>query len=422
MCHRSPTKEKFQIILRNFDERNQENILESLKSINFTLQNKNSSQNIIKELIEANLHEKLIKYLDNNFSDSIHFEVSLIFSQIETESENDIKILLQLRLLPKLIYLFTTSKVENVLNQLLLAFLNLSNCPLVRILLLHLDILKHILFTMNSITKTSILRGITSFLNIFITFCKEKLLNESQNLLNIFTKLINENDSKICENLLLAIASFIEINQSTIQMIIDSNLLKKIVEFLHSENEKVVLASLQVIGNLLSGNENQTNTILSYGVLSMFIKLLESPIQKHLLFWCISNITSGTPKQLQMVINSGIFPKIIDFSKKCTDILTKSQILWVISCSFNSPTTKQIEYLFSCECIDILFSDKSYSSLNHILTILSRSIDSESEDVVFSEIKKKGGIQYLEKFLETTREKREYESIEQFLNELKDWE
>lgn len=71
--------------------------------------------------------------------------------------------------------------------------------------------------------------------------------------------------------------------------------------------------SLRAIGNIVTGTDEQTQTVLDSGALSMFHKLLphkKCNVQKEAA-WTLSNITAGQHSQIQEVINSGLVPDLV---------------------------------------------------------------------------------------------------------------
>lgn len=76
--------------------------------------------------------------------------------------------------------------------------------------------------------------------------------------------------------------------------------------------------ALRTVGNIVTGTDEQTQAVLSAGVLAIFPTLLRHPknnIQKEAA-WTLSNITAGKDCQIQEVIDSGLVPYLVEVLKR----------------------------------------------------------------------------------------------------------
>ena len=85
------------------------------------------------------------------------------------------------------------------------------------------------------------------------------------------------------------------------------------VELLMNPQPSVVSAALRAVGNIVTGDDIQTQVILNCSVLPCLLSLLgasKESIRKEAC-WTISNITAGNREQIQAVIDANIFPVLI---------------------------------------------------------------------------------------------------------------
>ncbi|KAJ7739724.1 armadillo-type protein, partial [Mycena olivaceomarginata] len=98
----------------------------------------------------------------------------------------------------------------------------------------------------------------------------------------------------------------------------------------------------------------QTEVLIASGVLPALLSLLSSPkdgIRKEAC-WAISNITAGSPHQIQAVIDANVIPPLMNVLQNA-DFKTKKEACWAISnvTSRGLQEPAQIRYLEAQGCI-----------------------------------------------------------------------
>jgi hypothetical protein len=76
----------------------------------------------------------------------------------------------------------------------------------------------------------------------------------------------------------------------------------------------VLVPALRTVGNIVTGNDMQTQVVINCGALACLLNLLSSNHKKSIkkeACWTISNITAGTKDQIQAVIESGLVPPLV---------------------------------------------------------------------------------------------------------------
>ncbi|CAK68058.1 unnamed protein product (macronuclear) [Paramecium tetraurelia] len=83
--------------------------------------------------------------------------------------------------------------------------------------------------------------------------------------------------------------------------------IQKLTLLLNSQNESFITPALKTIGNILTGNEEQTAQVLNTGVLKVFEMLLTqnySQVIQREVCWSLSNIVAGTPAQVDQILKN----------------------------------------------------------------------------------------------------------------------
>lgn len=112
--------------------------------------------------------------------------------------------------------------------------------------------------------------------------------------------------------------------------------------------------ALRSVGNIVTGDDLQTQVVISSGALGALLSLLSSPkeaIRKEAC-WTISNITAGSPQQIQAVLDSNIIPPLINVLQN-GDFRTKKEACWALSNATSGGLAEpnQIRYLVQQGCI-----------------------------------------------------------------------
>ncbi|KAH9259184.1 hypothetical protein BASA81_002804 [Batrachochytrium salamandrivorans] len=138
-----------------------------------------------------------------------------------------------------------------------------------------------------------------------------------------------------------------------IQALVDSpGVCAKLVSLMEHPASTVKTPALRAVGNVVTGDDSQTEHVISLGVLPKLRSLLVD--QRHTIrgeaCWTISNITAGNHTQIQKVLNADIVPRLIDCAKDTESYVAKEAV-WAITNATSGGTTEQIMTLGRLGCI-----------------------------------------------------------------------
>lgn len=131
-----------------------------------------------------------------------------------------------------------------------------------------------------------------------------------------------------------------------IQSVIDAGCVPHLVKLLGCTDNAIIVPALRSVGNIVTGDDSQTDAVLQSDVLSYMNGLLtnsRNSVVKEAA-WTISNITAGNPAQIQIVLEAGIF-EVISKILQTGDFRSQKEAAWVITNTTTSGTTPQIVYL-----------------------------------------------------------------------------
>ena len=137
-------------------------------------------------------------------------------------------------------------------------------------------------------------------------FCRNKdplvELKKIKCILPVFHVFIEHTDHEILSDVCWAISYLTDGPNERIEFIINNFDLNKIANLLRHDSFKVLVPALRIIGNIVTGDDKQTQAILDCNILPSLAYLSRSvndQIRKEVC-WAVSNITAGTSKQIQV--------------------------------------------------------------------------------------------------------------------------
>lgn len=137
-----------------------------------------------------------------------------------------------------------------------------------------------------------------------------------------------------------------------IQAVLASGVGQRLVELLSHSNSTVVTPALRTVGNIVTGDESQTQMMINFSALSSLKSLLSSAkksIRKETC-WTISNVTAGSAGQIQSVLDAQIFSPLLELLAT-GEFDVRKEAAWAISNATSGGTPEQIQHLVQQGCI-----------------------------------------------------------------------
>ena len=110
--------------------------------------------------------------------------------------------------------------------------------------------------------------------------------------------------------------------------------------------------ALRTVGNIVTGDDLQTQIVINVSALPCLLALLSSPkkgIRKEAC-WTISNITAGNRGQIQAVLDANVIPPLIQLLLNA-EFDIKKEAAWAISNTTSGGSPEQLRHLVQCGCI-----------------------------------------------------------------------
>jgi len=133
--------------------------------------------------------------------------------------------------------------------------------------------------------------------------------------------------------------------------------------------------ALRTVGNIVTGDDIQTQIVINVSALPCLLALLASPkkgIRKESC-WTISNITAGNKGQIQAVIDANIIGPLIQLLANA-EFDIKKESAWALSNATSGGSPDQIKYIVSQGCIKPL-CDLLLCSDTRIITVALEGLE-----------------------------------------------
>lgn len=138
--------------------------------------------------------------------------------------------------------------------------------------------------------------------------------------LQALERLIHSTDEQVLEDACWALLYLYDRTNDKIQTVIEVGVVPRLLELFLHPNLSVLSHALRCVGNIVTGDDSQTQCVINYGALPCLSNLLTQNYKKSIkkeACWTISNITAGTKEQIQMVLEANFLQNVeFDIKKR----------------------------------------------------------------------------------------------------------
>jgi hypothetical protein len=366
----------------------------------------------IQELIDQGIVPELISLLDNSPAE-FQYEALWCLTNIATGTSDQANNIVVKGGIPKIIKLLDSSIEElKIQSTWLLGNLS-SDCLKIRDTLIKEKAFDKLVTIIFSTTNPQLIKQGTWAMSNFFRIRPKPPFDAVRNCLNVVARAMNIM-SKNKDNEFLADACFIlyfmtEFYKETIKDLFDLNLIPQILSNLEVDNKFILINCLRIVGNIASGNANQTQKLLDFGALNYLKKTIFSQhkqIRKETA-WILSNIAAGTQKQIETLIAEDILP-ILDRVIKSDEPEIKKECIWAVC---NLTSVENIQYIekilkqgilrIICDCLrldDAKYLAVCLEAFGNLLAFGKKSVQgTNSPNPIVEEVDKMGMFDVLEK-------------------------
>ena len=314
----------------------------------------------LQELIDLDIITELISLLDSSFLE-FQYESLRCLTNIISERTSQSSTFVQNGGIPKVIKLLD-SYIEEIKNQAICLIGNLAGDSYkIRNLLIKTKTFDKLITIISCINNLQIIKQATRAINVFFIVKPTPTVDLAKKSLNAISRalIMIPNDIGFLSDASYILLFITQFYKEIINNLLDTNIIQNIIQMLTINSKLVQLNCLKIIGNIASGNANQTQKLLDLGIVDYLKKSILSNFReiRKVSVFTISNIAAGTQKQVETLIGKNILPilyKIIKIDQP--DI--KKDCIWAVCNLTTAENPIYIKKLLDqgildiiCECI-----------------------------------------------------------------------
>ncbi|GAB4855661.1 Importin subunit alpha-4 [Ancistrocladus abbreviatus] len=307
----------------------------------------------IDAVIKAGVIPRFVEFLGRHELPQLQFEAAWALTNVASGTSEHTRVVISHGAISQFVLLLASVN-EDIREQALWALGNVAgDSPSCRDLVLGHGALVPLLAQLNENSKLSMLRNATWTLSNFCRGNPPAPFEQVKPALPVLQQLIYLNDEEVLTDACWTLCFLSDGPNEKIQAVIEAGICRRLIELLLYPSPAVIIPALRTVGNIVSGDDHQTQFIIDNQVLPNLYKLLTENHKKSIkkeACWAISNITAGNKAQVQAVIDANLVLPLVHLLQNA-EFEVKNEAAWAISNATSGGSCEQIRILVSQGCI-----------------------------------------------------------------------
>jgi len=363
----------------------------------------------IQELIDFGITSELISLLDNS-PPEFQYEALWCLTNIATGTSDQANSIVVKGGIPKILKLMD-SPIEELKIQATWIIGNLaSDCQKIRDSLIKDKAFDKLITILASTNQKQLLKQATWAIGNFFRIKPYPPFDVVKKCIKMVARammMFEENENDFLTDSCFILYFMTENYKDTIKELLDINIIPKIIKNLDINVPYIQINSLRIVGNIASGNANQTQLLIDWGLLNYLKKTIfnsKKQIRKESA-WIISNIAAGTQKQIETLITQDFLP-ILSQAIKTDNTEIKRECIWAVCNLTSVENTEYIKKILNqgilgiiCDCLkmeDAKYLAVCLEAFGNLLAF-GRKNNPDGPNIIVNEVEKMGMFDVLEK-------------------------
>ncbi|XP_010431108.1 PREDICTED: importin subunit alpha-7-like isoform X1 [Camelina sativa] len=330
----------------------------------------------VEEVIQAGLVPRFVEFLTWDDFPQLQFEAAWAITNIASGTSENTEVVIDHGAVAMLVRLLS-SPYDGVREQVVWALGNISgDSPRCRDIVLGHAALPSLLSQLNHGAKLSMLVNAAWTLSNLCRGKPQPPFDQVSAALPALAQLIRLDDNELLAYTCWALVYLSDGSNEKVQAVIEAKICARLIGLSVHRSPLVLIPALRTIGNIVTGNDSQTQHIIDLQALPCLLNLLRGSYNKTIrkeACWAVSNITAGCQSQIQAVIDAGICPALVNLLQN-SELNVKNEAAWAICNAIAGGSYKQIMFLVKQECIKPL-CDRLTSSDTQLVMVCLEALE-----------------------------------------------